>query len=66
MPSTIVTYPQIYINYTASCSETYIGGFEDFEKYGSAEKAKENGKLRVEGKDYLVEDGDVLLFRVNP
>ena len=33
MPSTIVTYPQIYINYTASCSETYIGGFEDFEKY---------------------------------
>ena len=40
--------------------------FEDFEKYGSAEKAKENGKLRVEGKDYLVEDGDVLLFRVNP
>jgi len=40
--------------------------FKDFEKYGSAEKAKENGKLRVEGKDYLVEDGDVLLFRVNP
>ena len=40
--------------------------FEDFEKYGSAEKAKENGKLRVEGKDYLVKDGDVLFFRVNP
>ena len=40
--------------------------FKDLEKYGSAEKAKENGKLRVEGKDYLVEDGDVLLFRVNP
>ena len=40
--------------------------FEDFEKYGSAEKAKENGRLRVEGKDYLVKDGDVLLFRVNP
>ena len=39
--------------------------FEDFEKYGGAEKAKENGKLRVEGKDYLVKDGDVLFFRVN-
>ena len=39
--------------------------FEDFEKYGGAEKAKENGKLRVEGKDYLVRDGDVLFFRVN-
>ena len=40
--------------------------FEDFEKYGSFEKAKENGKLRVEGKNYLVKDGDVLYFRVNP
>ena len=40
--------------------------FDDFEKYGSFEKAKENGKLRLEGKDYLVRDGDVLFFRVNP
>ena len=40
--------------------------YEDFEKFGSAEKAKENGKLRVEGKDYIVKDGDVLFFRVNP
>ena len=40
--------------------------FDDFQKYGSFEKAKENGKLRLEGKDYLVKDGDVLFFRVNP
>ena len=39
---------------------------EDFIKYGSAEKCKENGKLRIEGKDYIVKDGDVLYFRVNP
>ncbi len=39
---------------------------EDFVKYGSAEKCKENGKLRIEGKDYIVKDGDVLHFRVNP
>ena len=39
---------------------------EDFIKYGSAEKCKENGKLRIEGKDYIVKDGDVLHFRVNP
>ena len=38
----------------------------DFIKYGSAEKCKENGKLRIEGKDYIVKDGDVLYFRVNP
>ena len=39
---------------------------EDFIKYGSAEKCKDNGKLRIEGKDYIVKDGDVLYFRVNP
>ena len=39
---------------------------EDFIKYGSAEKCKENGKLKIEGKDYVVKDGDVLYFRVNP
>ena len=40
--------------------------YEDFLKYGSSEKCKENGKLRIEGKDYIVKDGDVLFFRVNP
>ena len=39
---------------------------EEFIEYGSAEKCKENGKLRIEGKDYIVKDGDVLHFRVNP
>ncbi len=39
---------------------------EDFIKFGSMEKCKENGKLRIEGKDYIVRDGDVLYFRVNP
>ena len=39
---------------------------EDFINFGSAEKCKENGRLRIEGKDYIVKDGDVLYFRVNP
>ena len=39
--------------------------YEDFIKYGGSEKAKENGKLRIEGKEYLVKDGDILFFRVN-
>ena len=39
---------------------------EDFIKFGSTEKCKENGKLRIEGKDYIIQDGDVLYFRVNP
>ena len=39
---------------------------EDFIKFGSMEKCKEVGKLRIEGKDYQIKDGDVLYFRVNP
>tara|TARA_B100000965_G_scaffold156241_1_gene130178 strand:- start:3942 stop:5012 length:1071 start_codon:yes stop_codon:yes gene_type:complete len=39
---------------------------EDFIRFGSMERCKENGKLRIEGKDYIVKDGDVLYFRVNP
>ena len=39
--------------------------YEDFVKHGGMEKCKENGKLRIEGKDYIVKDGDVLYFRVN-
>ena len=40
--------------------------YEDFVKFGSMEKCKEAGKLRVEGKEYRIKDGDVLYFRVNP
>ena len=43
-----------------------VVSYNDFEKYGGFEKAKENGKLRVEGKNYFINDGDVLIFRVNP
>ena len=43
-----------------------VVSFNDFEKHGSFEKAKESGKLKVEGKNYFIKDGDVLFFRVNP
>ena len=43
-----------------------VVSYDDFKRYGSFEKAKENGKLKVEGKNYFVKDGDVLIFRVNP
>ncbi len=39
--------------------------FEDLIHYGSEAKAREAGKLRVEGKEYVVQDGDVLEFRFN-
>lgn len=39
--------------------------FADFEAEGGESKAREAGKLRQEGRDYIVEDGDIILFRFN-
>nr|MBP8916733.1 DUF933 domain-containing protein [Chitinophagales bacterium] len=39
--------------------------YNDYLKYGSEAACKEAGKLNVEGKEYLVEDGDVMHFRFN-
>jgi GTP-binding protein YchF len=39
--------------------------YEDFVKYDGEAGAKEAGKMRSEGKDYVVQDGDVMLFRFN-
>jgi GTP-binding protein YchF len=40
-------------------------GWEDFLKAGSQKAAKEKGLMRSEGKEYVVQDGDILLFRFN-
>jgi len=39
--------------------------YDDFIQYNGEQGAKEAGKLRLEGKDYIVQDGDVLHFRFN-
>ena len=39
--------------------------YSDLIKYGTPQLAKENGRVRLEGKDYLVQDGDIMLFRFN-
>ena len=39
--------------------------YADYDNYGSEAKVKESGKMRVEGKDYVVQDGDVMHFRFN-
>jgi len=39
--------------------------YEDFVKFGSEAKVKEAGKLAVEGKEYIVQDGDMMNFRFN-
>ena len=39
--------------------------YDDYVGYGGEQKSKEAGKVRIEGKDYVVEDGDVIYFRFN-
>ena len=39
--------------------------YEDIKTYGTMSVAKEAGKVRLEGKEYIVQDGDVMLFRFN-
>lgn len=39
--------------------------FQTYVKYGSSAAAKSAGEMRLEGKDYVVEDGDVIYFRFN-
>ena len=39
--------------------------YQDYVHYGSESKVKEAGKMRVEGKEYIVQDGDVMHFRFN-
>ncbi len=39
--------------------------YDDYAAYGTEAKVKEAGKMRVEGKEYIVKDGDVMHFRFN-
>ena len=39
--------------------------YDDYVAFGSESKVREAGKMRVEGKDYVVKDGDVMHFRFN-
>ena len=42
-----------------------IMSFDDLEIFGNELKVKEAGKLRLEGKDYVMQDGDICYFRFN-
>ncbi|CAD25479.1 putative GTP-BINDING PROTEIN [Encephalitozoon cuniculi GB-M1] len=43
-----------------------VMSFEDFKTYGSESEVKRAGKYHQRGKTYIVNDGDIILFKVNP
>ncbi|MDH4200995.1 MAG: redox-regulated ATPase YchF [Spirochaetia bacterium] len=42
-----------------------VTGYDDFVKHGGSKEAQTAGKMRLEGKEYLVQDGDIIYFRFN-
>lgn len=42
-----------------------VVAFDDFKSHGSMSAASKAGKVRLEGKDYVIQDGDIVLFRFN-
>jgi hypothetical protein len=55
----------IHTDFEKGFIKAEVIGYDDFVAYGSEAKCREVGKLRIEGKEYLVKDGDVMHFRFN-
>ena len=55
----------IHTDFEKGFIKAEVIAYEDFVKYGSEAACRDNGRLRIEGKEYLVKDGDIMHFRFN-
>jgi GTP-binding protein YchF len=55
----------IHTDFEKGFIKAEVISYDDFVKYGSEAAARDNGRLRIEGKEYVVKDGDVMHFRFN-
>lgn len=55
----------IHTDFERGFIKAEVMSYEDLETCGSEKAVKEAGKLRLEGKDYVMQDGDICLFRFN-
>jgi len=55
----------IHTDFEKGFIKAEVISYADFVQYGSEIACRENGRLRIEGKEYLVKDGDVMHFRFN-
>ena len=56
---------KIHTDFEKGFIKAEIVSYNDLIEAGSYLKARENGKVRIEGKDYVIADGDIVLFRFN-
>ncbi len=55
----------IHTDFEKGFIKAEVIAYNDFIHYGSEAACRENGRLRIEGKEYVVQDGDVMHFRFN-
>jgi len=55
----------IHTDFEKGFIKAEVIAYDDFVNYGSESACRDNGRLRIEGKEYLVQDGDVMHFRFN-
>lgn len=55
----------IHTDFEKGFIKAEVIGYNDFVQYGSEAACRDAGKLRIEGKEYIVKDGDVMHFRFN-
>ena len=55
----------IHTDFEKGFIKAEVISYDDFVKYGSEAAARDAGRLRIEGKEYVVKDGDVMHFRFN-
>ena len=56
---------KIHTDFKTGFIKAEVISYEDFVKFNGEAKCKENGRLKLEGKEYIVNDGDVITFRFN-
>ena len=55
----------IHTDFEKGFIKAEVIAYDDYVKYGSEAACRDNGKLRIEGKEYIVKDGDIMHFRFN-
>ncbi len=55
----------IHTDFERGFIKAEVVSYDDLMQYGSTAECKAHGKLRIEGKDYVMQDGDVVEFRFN-
>ena len=56
---------KIHSDFERGFIKAEVVSYDDLIKLGNMQKVKENGLVRLEGKDYIMQDGDIVVFRFN-